>query len=713
MLAEFGHFSLALAFMAAMVAAAGLFVRDDDKGVALVRAGASAQCAALLLTFLFLILAFIQTDYTVQLVASNSHHDKPLLYKIAGAWGNHEGSMLLWALLLSVYGVVFAHYSKINKAQLKIAIAVLGLISVGTLLFIIAASNPFLRLDPAPIVGRGLNPLLQDPALAIHPPILYTGYVGFAVPYAMGIAALMRPQLETTAHKKWAQEMLFWTMIPLAFMTLGVGLGSWWAYRELGWGGWWFWDPVENASLLPWLIGTALAHCAMIAQRTGALIRPILVLALLAFSMSILGTFLVRSGVLTSVHAFAVDPKRGILIFAFLCCVLGGGFGLYILKNPVKARLIDWQTGSRPSLMVAGILMLSVVTVTVFVGTIYPLIMDAIGAPSVTVGGPYYNVTATPLGWLLVTLMVAAPFANWHQSLWHKLPFNEATDIAVKSKQEQSINQHAEYKTKEDQVKANLDGLVTSLKLVLVPIIALLFALLFYKAGLGQSILFAIAVGFVTLVVIYGARHTPRTITGAAMLVAHGGIAIAFMGMAGAAFFSSESITSVQEGTRFVSSGHHIRFDGVKRGEGSNYTYERAKVIIENANGGVKTRMAPERRWYSAGDMVTSEAVIKRNLISDLYITLGDLRVPGADKADWALRVYHRPFISWIWLGCVMSFLGALLSVIALFKRKVVARSHNYEEIGVKEMANQVIGKPIISDTAMDAHVEGTKAITS
>ena len=633
MWAEYGQFSLCLAFAAALLVIISTYRKDAVIATGAARAALTAQFTALLLAFGCLITAFVTSDFSVTLVASNSHSEKPLLYKIAGTWGNHEGSMLLWMLLLSAYCAAFA-YSRASKDSIsKIEYRVLGLISLAIIIFILAASNPFLRMDTVPSEGRGLNPLLQDPGLAIHPPILYAGYVGFAVPYAMAIGAILRGNVD----REWARQALPWIMTPLAFLTLGVGLGSWWAYRELGWGGFWFWDPVENASLLPWLLGAAMAHGALILKRTGALAWSTLLMAILTFSLSILGTFLVRSGVLTSVHSFAVDPKRGLLIFIFLMFILVGGLGIFLMKRPAATQSMSWSLTSRPGLITAGVIILLAISGTVLVGTLYPLAVDAFGSDPITVGAPYFNATARPLGWLLVGIMVLAPFALWTAplKLTTFLSGHKGTLISLGA------------------------GLLT------IPL-----TIIHFEAHIGQALLFALSLFLCGLIMTFAVTRAPRSLSGISMILAHGGIALAALGMTGAAFFSSETIVSVDAGDQFQAAQKVLIFDGVERGQGVNYFYDRANVKILDTTGAVQNLLTPERRWYPAGNMTTSEAVIDRSIISDFYVTLGDLRTPGAEAPDWALRIYHRPFISWIWLGCILTFLGSGFSAIHHFRRR-------------------------------------------
>lgn len=631
MWAEFGQFSLCLALAASVVVVVSSLWRDVESANQAARSAIIAQAAALSLAFGCLVVAFVVSDFSVTLVASNSHSEKPLLYKVAGTWGNHEGSMLLWMLVLSIYGAGFARFERGGAEVSRIELRVLGMISLAIILFILLASNPFLRMDMIPVDGKGLNPLLQDPGLAIHPPILYAGYVGFAIPYAMAIGAILRG----CADRHWASRALPWVLTPLAFLSLGVGLGSWWAYRELGWGGFWFWDPVENASLLPWLLGVALAHGAMVLKRTGALGKSTLILAVLTFSLSILGTFLVRSGVLTSVHSFAVDPKRGALIFIFLVFVFVGGMGPFFLKSKTESKSMAWDLTSRAGFMTAGVVVLLTIAGTVLVGTLYPLALDAVGGEPITVGAPYFNATARPLGWLLVGVMVLASFTLWSGPL-------RLENLRVEQK-----------------------GAVVCLLLAMATIP---LTLSHFKAGLNEAVMFSVSVFLCGLIVTFAVRNGRRTFSSAAMILAHGGIALSALGMTGAAFFSSETIVSVDEGEKFHSAGRVLLFEGVERGKGVNYLYDRAKVSVLNAGGQHDKRLLPERRWYPAGNMTTSEAVIARTILSDFYVTLGDLRTPGAKDADWALRVYYRPFISWVWLGCIFTFLGVGFGSINYFR---------------------------------------------
>ena len=632
MWAEFGLFALCLAFGASLLGIYHAAISETKRACDIVSRLLSAQFLAIFLAFACLTIAFVTSDFSVQLVVKNSHSAKPLLYKIAGVWGNHEGSMLLWMLMLSLYCAAYARLNRRKDVATNIEYGVMCLISAFTLLFILAASNPFLRMDMIPSDGHGLNPLLQDPGLAIHPPILYAGYVGFAIPYAMALGTLITGQ----ANKDWGRRALPWIITPLAFLTLGVGLGSWWAYRELGWGGFWFWDPVENASLLPWLLGAALTHMALILRRSGSLGQFTLLLAILTFSSSILGTFLVRSGVLTSVHSFAVDPKRGLLIFLFLLLVLIGGLSAYYMnRQTTSSKQFNWAMTSRPGLMTAGVAMLIAITATVLLGTLYPLAVDAFGGAALTVGAPYFNATARPLGWLLVAMMTLAPFALW------------TGPLALKGNMRQKL-------------RLSLCGLAAILSL---PITFSVF-----NASPIHAVLFAFTVLLCALIILFALKHAKWTISSSAMIMAHGGIAFATLGMTGAAFFSAETIVSVDIGDQFDAVNQTLRFDRLERDEGPNYIYDRAHVSVLDDGGNEVKKLYPERRWYPAGEMLTSEAVIDRTFISDFYVTLGDLRTPNAQEADWALRVYYRPFISWVWLGCLLTFLGTGLAAIGRFR---------------------------------------------
>ncbi len=634
MLPEIGHLALAIAFSCAVLQ--GLSVIPSVRSLSFERLGdvaAIAQAAALTTALLLLIASFIQSDFSVLLVAQNSHSTKPLLYKIAGAWGNHEGSMLLWAVLLGFYGAAFALINHLQRDERQIAISVLGVISAFTILFLLAASNPFIRLDPAALDGRGLNPLLQDPGLAIHPPVLYAGYVGFAVPYAIAVALLFTKNFDRIN----VAEMLPWIFTPVAFMTLGVGLGSWWAYRELGWGGWWFWDPVENASLLPLLTGIALAHSAMVWKNRGGLAHWTLFLACAAFSLSIFGAFLVRSGVLTSVHSFAVDPARGAMIFSFFVLLAGSGLGLALSRMRAAGSVWGFALLSRETAMLGGILLLMVSAATILTGTIYPIILEAVGSAPVSVGAPYYNVTVTPILFALLVVMTCAPLIRWRD---HEL------------------------KTLAKELRAPLGAFVG------VTIIAGLFS----PMTAFQSMLFGVGVACFVAAAAAPSSGRPRggyqvkwKRRDFGILFAHGGFAVAAIGVLGTAFLSNEQIVSVKPGDQVSMAGYALTFQGVHRYEGSNFTGERADIILVKDGGARESIITPERRWYPAAETTTTEAAIKRSLWADLYVTIGDLSVPGATEPDWALRLYHRPFISWIWAGCVIAFFGAMVSALGFF----------------------------------------------
>ncbi len=622
MLIEFGHLALAAALIASLMQSMTLIL--PGRFSHLVKPAAATQAAALLFAFIALVAAFSVSDFSGKLVANNSHTLKPWFYKLAGAWGNHEGSMLLWALILSVYGWLLSRDHGMDDKLRISAVGVMGALGLGVCLFLLISSNPFERLDPAPFEGRGLNPLLQDVALVIHPPILYAGYVGFAAPYALAVAAL----LHRASDKQMAGILLRWSLVPMACLTLGVGLGSWWAYRELGWGGWWFWDPVENASLMPLLMGIGSVHMALLWRRTGQFAGLTLFAMLATFCFSVLGTFIVRSGALTSVHSFAVDPLRGSLILAYMFAVIGAGAVVFIRRRPVGRSNVDRQI-SRQLALLSGAGLLGAATLTVCVGTLYPLLIEQLGGDPLTVGAPYFNKTASPMLGLALILLVLATATKWGGSGSLK-DFRKPSAFAL--------------------IAGILGGGVTALfagleisQAAIIGAALMLPAFVFYQEiWVGKLKQFGIA-------------------------VAHLGFAVAAVGMIGSAALSKDIVRAVEPGDVIETPGHVLTFNPVERQPGPNYVREFSTVDVA-----VKTSkkqlaaLSPERRWYPTGDMVTTEAAIRSTLFADLYVTLGDLRTPGATEPDWALRIRHRPFISWIWFGLLLAFLGSMQSA---FKR--------------------------------------------
>jgi cytochrome c-type biogenesis protein CcmF len=584
------------------------------------------------LAFVFLVISFINNDFSVLYVAEHSNSQLPIQYRIAALWGGHEGSLLLWTFMLTVWTIAVATFSKhLPQEMVARVIGVMGLISVGFLLFMLFTSNPFDRLIPAAMDGRDLNPLLQDPGLVIHPPMLYMGYVGFSVAFSFALSALLGGQLDAT----WARWSRPWTTVAWVFLTLGIMLGSGWAYYELGWGGWWFWDPVENASFMPWLAGTALIHSLAVTEKRGAFKSWTVLLAIAAFSLSLLGTFLVRSGVLTSVHAFATDPKRGIFILSFLVIVIGASLLLFAWRAPKIGLGGKFDIISRESMLLSNNVLLSVAAASVFLGTLYPLFMDALGMGKLSVGPPYFNTVFVPLMVPLVFMMGLGPIARWkHASvpdIWKKVRW------------------------------AFVSSMIIALLLPFVmgswtPLIALGFMLAFwvisttllnlrYRLGKEGSLWDRL-------------KAQPRSYYG--MQFAHLGIAIFVIGVTMVKGYESERDVRMSMGDTVEVGGYQFRFDGITESEGPNYHAFVGHVVIKKGNS-IVAELYPEKRNYNASGMPMTEAAIDAGLFRDLYVSLGE-PIPDSDGA-WAVRVYYKPFVGWIWAGCLLMALGGIFAI--------------------------------------------------
>ncbi|MGH8683659.1 MAG: heme lyase CcmF/NrfE family subunit, partial [Burkholderiales bacterium] len=596
----------------------------------LARPTAQGQFAFVAVAFVCLAASFVANDFTVANVATNSNSRLPLPYRIAATWGSHEGSLLLWVLMLAGWSVAVTVFSRhLPAAMVARVLGVMGLVSAGFLAFLLFTSNPFERVFPPPPDGRDLNPLLQDPGMVIHPPMLYMGYVGFSVAFAFAIAALLGARLDST----WARWSRPWTTAAWCFLTVGIMLGSWWAYYELGWGGWWFWDPVENASFMPWLVGTALIHSLAVTEKRGAFRSWTVLLAILAFSLSLLGTFLVRSGVLTSVHAFATDPRRGVFILAFLTLVIGGSLALYATRAHRVGAGGDFEPVSRESMLLANNVLLLVAAGSVLLGTLYPLFLDALALGKISVGPPYFEAVFVPLMAPLAFLMGIGPLARWKQAslpdLWSRLGW--ALGVAA----------------------------VTALVLPAAtgkwsPLVSL-------GLGLALWIVAATAVGARDR--IRNARgglaarlaQQPRAWWG--MTVAHLGIAVFIVGVTLVKGYETERDVRMAVGDTVAVGGYAFRFAGVRDAAGPNYRAVRGAVEVSRDGRQVRT-LHPEKRIYNAQEMPMTEAAIASGVLGDLYVSLGDPVGGGA----WTLRVYHKPFVTWIWGGCLLMALGGLLA---------------------------------------------------
>jgi cytochrome c-type biogenesis protein CcmF len=622
MIPELGQLALALALVVSLVqgtlplagAAKGNFV-----WMALARPAAQGQ--ALLVAFAFgcLVYAFVTNDFSVQYVALNSNSALPLRYRVAGAWGGHEGSLLLWCLMLGVWMAAVSVFSRhLPEEMAARVLGVLGLVSAGFIAFMLFTSNPFDRLFPAPADGRDLNPLLQDPGMVIHPPMLYMGYVGFSVAFAFAVAALLSGRLDAA----WARWSRPWTTVAWAFLTLGIALGSAWAYYELGWGGWWFWDPVENASFMPWLVGTALIHSLAVTEKRGAFRSWTVLLAIVAFGLSLLGTFLVRSGVLTSVHAFAVDPERGIFILALFVLMIGGALALYAWRTGRIGLGGDFAPVSRESMLLANNVLLAAAAGTVFLGTLYPLAIDALGAGKISVGPQYFEAVFVPLMAPALFLMGVGPLARWKRT---SLP-----ELAVLLRW----------------------ALFVSLAVGLI----LPFAFGRWSALVGFGLALAAWIAATAFLSFKRRPRNSRAYWG--MVLAHLGIAVFVVGVTLVKGYESDLDVKMRAGDTAELAGYRFRLESVTPVRGPNYTAAQARFVVTK-DGKEVTRMRPERRIYTVQEQVMTEAAIDPGVTRDLYVSLGD---PLDERGTWLVKLQHKPFVDWIWGGCLLMALGGILA---------------------------------------------------
>jgi cytochrome c-type biogenesis protein CcmF len=634
MIPEIGHFALILALVMAIIQGALPLIgaaRGNAAWIQVARPSAQAQFVFVMIAYLCLTYAFVTSDFSVLYAAEHSNSLLPLPYRIAAVWGGHEGSMLLWMLILSGWtGAVSLFSRNLPDDMVARVIGVLGLVAIGFLLFILLTSNPFERLVPAAPEGNDLNPLLQDPGLVLHPPMLYMGYVGFSVAFAFSIAALLSGRLDAA----WARWSRPWTTVAWLFMTLGIALGSWWAYYELGWGGWWFWDPVENASFMPWLVGTALIHSLAVTEKRGAFRNWTVLLAIIAFSLSLLGTFLVRSGVLTSVHSFASDPRRGVFILVLLALVVGSSLLVYALRAPRVGSSGGFTAVSRESLLLMNNVMLVTAAGTVLLGTLYPLILDALNLGKISVGPPYFESVFVPLMAPMVFLMGLGPIARWKKA--------ELPDLAVRLRW------------------AFASAVVIALALPFVlgkwtPMISL---------GLLLAAWLIITIGYNVVRRVSRARAAgtapfaglTRSYWG--MQLAHLGVAVFIIGVTLVNGFEVERDLRMDVGDSTTIAGYTFRFDGVVESRGPNYVAEQGYVQVSRGDRDI-VLMHPEKRVYTVQTMPMTEAAIDTGLTRDLYVSLGE----PLDDGAWSVRIYYKPFVDWIWGGCLLMALGGLLAV--------------------------------------------------
>ena len=639
MIPEIGHFSLILALTLAL--AQGVLpilgaARRVPAWMAVARPAAQGQFLFVAIAFGCLAWSFVSNDFSVQNVATNSNSQLPLEYRIAATWGSHEGSMLLWVLMLAVWTAAVSVFSRhLPQEMVARVIGVMGLVSSGFLLFMLLTSNPFARLLPAAEDGRDLNPLLQDPGMVIHPPMLYMGYVGFSVAFAFAIAALLGGRLDAT----WARWSRPWTILAWCFLTAGIALGSWWAYYELGWGGWWFWDPVENASFMPWLVGTALLHSLAVTEKRGGFRSWTVLLAISAFSLSLLGTFLVRSGVLTSVHAFATDPKRGIFILAFLVIVIGGSLALFAWRAPKVGLGGSFEPVSRESMLLTNNVFLVVAAGSVLLGTMYPLFLDALNLGKISVGPPYFEAVFVPLMTPALFLMGVGPLARW----------KEASPAALVRRLRWAL-------------------VVSVVSALLVPLAVAEWSFTRWSPivsfGLGLAFWIAMA-SFVNLRDRLsrmpgglGAKLASQSGGYYGMLLAHCGVAVFIVGVTLVKGYEVERDVRMEIGDTVMVGGYTFRFDGAQSVKGPNYRAARGSVQVSR-DGRLIEVLKPEKRAYNVSNMPMTEADIDTGLFRDLYVSLGE----PVDNGAWSVRIYFKPFVTWIWGGCALMALGGLLAL--------------------------------------------------
>lgn len=632
MLVELGHFALILAFIVAIVQTVLPLIGAQTGRRALMAVGepaAAIQLALIAFSFGALTYAFVTSDFSLRLVVANSHTLKPMLYKVSGVWGNHEGSMLLWVLILALFGGAAAFFGANLPASLRARVlGVQGAISVAFLAFILFTSNPFERLPFPPMNGQDLNPLLQDPGLAFHPPFLYLGYVGLSMTFSFAVAALLEGRVDAA----WGRWVRPWTLAAWVFLTVGIGLGSWWAYYELGWGGFWFWDPVENASFMPWLFAAALLHSAIVVEKREALKSWTILLAILAFGFSLIGTFLVRSGVITSVHAFANDPERGVFILAILAVFMGGALMLFSLRAGAMQAKGVFSMMSRESALVFNNILLAVAAMVVFVGTIWPLMAEAFWGRKLSVGPPFFNAAFTPFFTLLLVILPIGALMPWKRArlgqTMRKLMPALILALAV----------------------LGLVWAIQTQKTLLGPIGVALGVWLLIGAGidiaqkLGQNRSLA------------RLARLPRADWG--RLLAHGGLGITVAGIAGLTAWTTEDIRVVQVGETFDVAGYTLTLDDVARRQGPNYITTMADITVFDGAQNVGT-LHPEKRSYPVAQMPTTEAGIDNGFWRDVYVVIGDVQADGG----WAVRTYIKPLANWIWGGSIIMSLGGLLSL--------------------------------------------------
>ena len=628
MIPELGHFALLLSLFVALAQGILPLVgaqRNQPQWIAFARPASTAVFLLIAFAFGCLTWAFYTNDFTVQYVAAHSNTQLPTMYRLSAVWGDHEGSLLLWVLMLAGWAQAVVLFSRqLPEAMVARVLGVLGLVAVGLLAFILFTSNPFDRLLPGAEEGRSLNPLLQDPGLVYHPPMLYMGYVGFSVAFAFAISALIAGQLDAA----WARWSRPWTTAAWIFLTLGIALGSWWAYYELGWGGWWFWDPVENASFMPWLVGTALIHSLAVTEKRGSFKNWTVLLAIAAFSLSLLGTFLVRSGVLTSVHAFATDPRRGIFILMLLAIVVGSSLMLFAARAPKVSLGGRFALVSRETFLLMNNVLLLVACGAVLLGTLYPLLIDALGLGKLSVGPPYFNSVFVPIMLPLLVMVAIGPVARW---------------------------KHADLKAILGKLwPAAIVAVLAGISLPMLagtwhPYVALAMALVGWMvAALVLQAAERLKTG-----------NPPRAWWG--MQVAHFGLAAFVVGVAMVSTYQEERDVRMESGDTVTVGGYGFKFIGVREAEGPNYRASVGSFELSK-DGKLQRTLHPEKRDYGPGSMPMTEAAIDASFTRDVYVSLGEALDGDKENGAWAVRVYFKPFVDWIWGGCLLMALGGLLA---------------------------------------------------
>jgi cytochrome c-type biogenesis protein CcmF len=637
MIPELGQFALSLALVAALVQSV-LPMLGAAKGNALwmrsAQASALAQFLLIAIAFAALMRSYIVSDFTVVNVVSNSHSLQPMIYKVAGTWGNHEGSLLLWVFILAGFGAAVAFFGRNIPEALKArTLSVQAWISTGFVSFMLFTSNPFTRVFPPPLDGNDLNPLLQDIGLAIHPPLLYVGYVGFSIVFSFAVAALIEGRVDPA----WARWVRPWTLAAWTSLSAGIGLGSWWAYYELGWGGWWFWDPVENVSFMPWLLGTALLHSAIVTEKRDTFKSWTILLAILTFSLSLLGTFIVRSGLLTSVHAFAVDPERGIYILGLLFVSIGGSLALFAWRAPSMEGGGLFASVSREAGLLINNLLLATATATVLFGTLYPLFLEAVTGDKISVGPPFFNAGFIPIMLPLLLVMGVGPFLSWK--------------------------------------RADIAGVLSRLKLAFA--LAVIASLTVWYLTTGGPVLAIIAIGVGIWLLVATAqewikrvklfqpgavariRRQPRASHG--MTLAHIGVALLVLGATGSSAWKEDIVIFADPGTKIEIAGFELTFENIARQQGPNYIADVATLNVTR-DGDFITKLYPERRFYPAAGSTTTESSIRQTLAGDLYTSIAEPAAEGAE-GKWILRVLYEPLVNFLWIGTVFLVLGGSLSL--------------------------------------------------